>query len=737
MEARSVTFEEGPTPTGIALLLGILVSLVLCLIAERRARQKGVTSVGSWTAPQGGRRAWIVAYALAFAANIPLLRHGKDLLGALPPPTNDGSSHAAIAAAIASHGLSHAWVETFNGGFPIGPHYPSVGWFLVALPIRFGVAPLTAISWIMVLATVAVPLLVVYTARAAGLRPLAAVAAALALAWVSPFNRFVGGWEPLLWSGLLSQLLAIPLVILWVRSLLPNAWKPMGPVVGALLLATHPQIGVAAFVVALPGVAIFGNSPVRERYLRSGIASVAVALAFYAPGIRTLTVPFGWPKDLGWRLLGFPPSEIWDVLHTGDLLDNDRPAVLTLAWLMAAVILTVRGRCRPGFAVLLASLTALFLSTVGPSLNETGGGKLLLSFIQPLRVLSIVPLAAAATIGVGVEVVARLGKQLVDAPAPVSRFLPPALLCLAAVIAVPSRAAWVSAHMQKWRAYFAAGECGENTPAGYQTETVFSWLRSREVGRVATGDETMRLCAHAHALESRIPIAWSDTGGAGAHVSVNLAAFAQLHASEPGSAARAEALGVRTLLHVRKNDPGEGWRVRESVGDVVLSERIGGTDTVGIGCIEQTWSGPDDALRDAVLSDLNEGGSILKRADSLIELVAAKTPLTRTAVPRGACDVSGVHVTEQRREPGAFEATVDAPHEVDVVIRASFFPSWRIAVDGSAVPIRKVAPGFVSARVPAGRHHIIAEAATLPGYVAGLAAALVVAIMAGFIKRKA
>jgi hypothetical protein len=79
-------------------------------------------------------------------------------------------------------------------------------------------------------------------------------------------------------------------------------------------------------------------------------------------------------------------------------------------------------------------------------------------------------------------------------------------------------------------------------------------------------------------------------------------------------------------------------------------------------------------------------------------------------------------VTTTPREPGAIEAVVEAPAPVDVVLRVSAFPTWRVTLDGETVGRTDVvAPGFVAVRVPSGRHRVAAVVSTLPGYAVFIA----------------
>jgi hypothetical protein len=186
---------------------------------------------------------------------------------------------------------------------------------------------------------------------------------------------------------------------------------------------------------------------------------------------------------------------------------------------------------------------------------------------------------------------------------------------------------------------------------------------------------------------------------------------------------------VRELLRGRLSDEDAqaGWRVRESKGDVVLAERLGGTDTVGVGCIDEVWSGTDAALRDAILGDLQGDARTLDDPTSLVALDHTKGPLVTARVDRGSCAAHEARVFERRREPGAFEATVDTPADVDVVVRATDFPTWQLTVDGVPLAKRTVLPGFFAARIGPGRHEVVALFTPIPFYFGGIVLALVLA----------
>jgi hypothetical protein len=228
--------------------------------------------------------------------------------------------------------------------------------------------------------------------------------------------------------------------------------------------------------------------------------------------------------------------------------------------------------------------------------------------------------------------------------------------------------------------------------------------------------------------------------GAGAHVGVHSVAFGSIAPDRPGSAARAEALGVRTLIHLARQRPGppEAWALVEKRGDVELSRRLGGTDYVGVGCVREVWRGPERALIQALFDHLALPSTALDTPRELIAIETGRGPLERLSVDLGGCDASRAVVREVPREPGAYEAIVDAGAPVDVVFRATAYSGWRVREGGIELPVRRVAPGFFASRVAPGRHHLVAVVGLPPyyGIAVALACAGAVAVGAPHLRRR-
>jgi hypothetical protein len=292
-----------------ALVLTLLV-LVLRLAAKDTRPDENRTPAS--------RRAWILATAAVVASLVPALLDAKLLAGSRSRLSADAASHLAIAQDIARHGLPHGWIPTSNGGFPVAIHYPPVGWLTTAGLLRLGVHPVVAIKGLGFVAMLAVPLLVLLAARLVQARPTSAAAGAIAIAWVTPYIQFTGGWDVFFLIGLLSQTLVIPAAIAWAASLTQRWRFDPAPLLAGLCAATHPQVfAVASIAIAASAVATWDRTTV-GRTLRSVLGGGFVAIPLYGPGLSSMVAPFGWPPNLSWRHIGFGPERVFGWLVDGD-----------------------------------------------------------------------------------------------------------------------------------------------------------------------------------------------------------------------------------------------------------------------------------------------------------------------------------------------------------------------------------------------------------------------------------
>jgi hypothetical protein len=214
-------------------------------------------------------------------------------------------------------------------------------------------------------------------------------------------------------------------------------------------------------------------------------------------------------------------------------------------------------------------------------------------------------------------------------------------------------------------------------------------------------------------------------------------AFKSIEPSRHGSAMRAEALGIRYVLAQNDGAPPSGWRRLEQAEHLQLWTHDGPTSLIGVGCVRETWRGSDTELRNRVQEQLrtSEGADKLLSPHALVALLHGDSEFEVHREPSEDCDPSSASVIPAPREPGALEAVVTSRSPVDVVLRVSAFPTWRVEINGRpAAPLRVVAPGFLAIRVPAGTHHIEATAHWTPFYFWGLIAGALGAIAAAILR---
>ena len=718
-------------------LLAALLGLGLALAVRR-----------GWSPPPGAsahtssRREVVVCGLLAVLANAPLVLRLPAMLSH-PVLDGDARTHMLIAAAIAKSGLGRAWVDVYQGGFPVGPHYPSVAWLLDAAMIRVGVAPMLATHALGLAALLAVPATAFMSARRLGASGPAALAIATFLAWVAPESGFIGGAESYLRLGLMSQVCAVPIAIALAGAVLADrrrssAW------LAAFAMAAHPQIAVATVVLVTVACLALGRRAPWWTLVRAGVSAIVVGAAIFGPGVASLGVPFAWPPIRQWQIVGFGPDRIAWWLADGDLVDKGRAPVLTAAWIFSATYLSFRLRHPAGRTAVVVSVAALVLAASGEALERAGPlGALLLSFVQPLRVVATLPTIAGACVAVAVDDVLRWGPSIAralgrtEASVRTATLVAMTMLALAlAAVVMPRAAEKLSA-----RAADPGARCGEQTPVGFDAAEVRGWLSSLEHGRLLYADGgPLGDCANRHGLDLASSVPLASTPAAGAHVGVHWTAFVSTHPEAPGAWERFESLGIRYLLHLPGDRPVDPrFREVHARGDVGLSVREGGTDTVGVGCVTEVWAGDERSLVAASIATLMATPSTLDRPRDLVALDKATGPVVRRAVPADGCAADDARVVERPRQVGVVSAEVSSAAPVDVVIRVASHSSWSVTVDGAAASWRRVLPGFLAIRVPAGTHVVDARTSPSGGYLGGIALAflLVAALAHASLRRRA
>jgi len=77
--------------------------------------------------------------------------------------------------------------------------------------------------------------------------------------------------------------------------------------------------------------------------------------------------------------------------------------------------------------------------------------------------------------------------------------------------------------------------------------------------------------------------------------------------------------------------------------------------------------------------------------------------------PGHAGCVGAGEIAEQRVLPGRIDLEVKCPEASTLVLKVTYHPNWRVAIDGREVRPFMVSPSFIGLDVPAGAHQIRAE----------------------------
>ena len=358
------------------IVLGILLAALVSLGAALAVQRGRLRSVRARPAPLTLTQRVVAAAMLALS--------NAELVAALVQRplilSGDLRSHAMVAREIALGRANDGWVDVYHGGFPLGPHYPSLGWLISAGFMRVGFSPQAAVVVVGVGSVLLFHWLVFRLSMRAGASFGAALTGMAILSWMIPVTGFLGGAKAILGIGLLSQVVVMPFVAWNVYATLFGK-SERGLVASAVLaLLAHPQVAVGTAL--LVGVAsLFGPSILRRRWLVGCAAQVIVGAFVFGPGVASLHVPFGWPPmeltppaptTQSWLVRGRPTQMFLGWLAEGNLFDDARLPVVTTVMACAVVVLVATFRRRESRAALVTAGVALTLAVCGATLAGLG-----------------------------------------------------------------------------------------------------------------------------------------------------------------------------------------------------------------------------------------------------------------------------------------------------------------------------------------------------------------------------
>jgi hypothetical protein len=692
------------------------------------------------------RREWVVLVALVAAQGdvLPLVNGALSLRGYLP---GDAGSHALVAQHLFDQGWAATWSDRYVGGFPLAIHYPVLGWLAVAIPAQLGVDVKLATLLVGYGSMLALPPIVYWVARSNSAHRLPSICAALAYAWLSPHTPFIGGVGAFASAGLLSQVVCMPCVVLWAANVLAKGSTLWALAWAGLSVLAHPQVACVSALLLGLCTCLLADRKTAVRCSASLALALLIALLTYGPGIASLGVPFEWPILPKWMQNGFGPKQLSAWFIDGELLDAERPALLTSVGLASLVLLSSKlCKSRPARAALCAQAVGVALCISGPTLSDSGAAALLRVF-QPLRALALLPVVFCGSLLVVLELhQGALSSAILRAAHWVSLRLPQALRPLGRalpIVGLSSCAVLLAAFtywgyhrtLAGWAMQFAHfthdQPCGPNGPSRAEFSALLEQLKRLTSGRLwfdPGADDPVTACARTTGFERELAVPLAATSGVGAHVGLLHEANLQLAPQESGLAMRSAALGIRYLLLPASlaAEPARGFALLGQFGPVRLYERVIGSDYFGVGCITREAVGTSQALHAELVRALRQpaGRNQLINPEELTELVTSEFP--RAAGRRGACgDLSQVHLIEGPHAPGSYTASVDSDFGVALVLRASAHPNWMLKVNGEGVTPRVVSPGYYAVELPAGHSRISAVASQAPsaplGVLLGLA----------------
>lgn len=701
---------------GVGILLTALVVLVVALARRRGAWRHAPSVRRRLTVTQHG----VVLLVLAIA--------NWELCSALtqaPLSLGDLRSHAMVARALATGQARAGWVDVYGGGFPLGPHYPSVAWLVSASMIRIGVAPAQAVTWLGIASVLLAHWLVFRLAWRAGATYGAALLGAAVVSWMTFSSSFFGGRDAILVMGLLTQCFAVPLCLGLGSAVLHGARRPWLIALSALSIASHPQLVISEMALLLV-LALGMDRAARRRWGLALSTQVITGAGVFGRGLLTMKIPFGWPPPAEmWRVEGKTPSALEDALTTGEIFDFARTPVVTTVVACCALVLAVNLAARRARLALVGFAFAFGLACIGHPLADAGRlGVTLLSVFQPMRAVLLLPFAGAAIVVVAAtEAEAWLARA--------GRFrglvVPSLVMLLVAAVALPAQISEAASRRER----LASPPCGSTGPSGYDPARVDAALSSTTNGKLYYADSEFADCAASTDLDSSVAVPIAYPFAAGAHVGVTFYALQHASIATVGGDARAELLGVRYAL-VRVPDdrpPPSGWRAISTVGDTQLWRRVHGDDVFGAACVRSVLRGSDRAMRVAVFEALDHPDSWIWDTAGLTVLEPGQGAAELRPAPSD-CDASTTRLSGEHHDAsGLFEVDVESAADFDLVLRETAYRTWQFSIDDTATDHRVVAPGFMTIRVPKGRHHVVAAVKIDVLYCMGLAAALFALIL--------
>lgn len=630
------------------------------------------------------------------------------------PGLNDGALHylliqrASEALANGENPFDH-WGPELDLGFPQFFYYQHLPHLAVVLLHRLllkQVDLFTIFNLVRYLLLLGFPLTVYWSMRCLRFSTVAGAVAAAAATLLSSNNRYGFEYDSYVWRGfgLYTQLWAMHLFFITLACLhrvLDRGTGYAAAVVAYVLLFLSHLI--YAYMMGLMALVLFANginrTNARRRAGRLAIPAVLVAVItsyFWLPFLLFKAYLNASPYLERWKYDSFGARDIFAWLMNGDLLDYGRLPVLTVL-LALGVASALFARTPPARLAIVLLLVSLVLFFGRPTLGRLADLLPMHEGLQFVRFIAGVHLAAILLIGLGGEWVWHRLAPLTARQRAVSAGL------LLLVLMAP-------ALRERWEYYVLNTQWMNRTKQALDTDqdarTILAALAGLPPGRTYAG----------------LPNNWGREMQLGDLHFYDLLTFHRIVATSPQHASFSLNADLvwgfddRNPAHynlfnlkyvVAPNGlamPPFLRRIRETSRYVLYQAETSGyakfvtiTSLKGVSSQSSLFSENRSWLASA-----EPGAGRFIRYD----YPSGSDGSERSAT--GGCPGGGA-ISEERVLPGQVDLRVECPEASALVLKVTYHPNWRVAIDGQQQRPFMVSPSFLGVDVPAGIHQVRAE----------------------------
>lgn len=601
------------------------------------------------------------------------------------------------------------WGPELDLGFPQFLYYQHLPHLIVVLLHRLllkQVDLFTIFNLVRYLLLLGFPLTVYWSMRRLGFSVLAGAVSAAAATLLSSNNRSGFEYDSYVWRGfgLYTQLWAMHLFFITLACLHRVVERGTGyaaaVVIGSSLVLTHL---IYAYMMALMALVLFVNglnqANARRRAARLAILAVLVALItayFWLPFLLFKAYLNASPYLERWKYDSFGAKDVLTWLVNGDLLDYGRLPVLTVL-LALGVASALFARARLAHLTLGLLLFSLVLFFGRPSLGRLAELLPMHEGLQFVRFIAGVHLAAIFLIGLGGEWIwqrlARLSEH--------SHAVAAGLLLL--LLMTP-------ALRERWEYYLLNTQWMERTKRALDTDqdarAILAALADLPPGRTYAG----------------LPNNWGQEMKLGDLHFYDLLTFHRIVATSPQHASfslnadlvwdfderRPTHYNLFNLKYVVAPSglvmPAFLRRIKETQRYILYqAETSGYAQFASISGLKRVsaQSGLFSENRSWLASDEPGAGRFIHYdhppgSDGSGGSTTAGCP-------------GGGTISEEQVLPSHIELRVECPTASAFVLKVTYHPNWRVAIDGQQQRPFMLSPSFIGIDVPAGRHQVRAE----------------------------